>query len=288
MPSVRGVLTAAEVAADGGLDRGDAGAGRGRALDGGRPRRRVEPRRGGDGAAGRRRGRGRGAGLRVVPAHPACRRLVADEGRRRRGRGRQRRDQHERLPGGRDLAPLADPSRPRVRRAVLARRTTRAGLRRGHAAAVRRDRLVPGVARRRTSSGQPRRAASPAPRASTSRCAPAWRSPSSWASRSRRGSWPADGSATRCASTATCSWTRARSRWTGTTRSSAAPSAGRPGRALIDDALGRLRGAGPGHPLRRHQPLGDRRGDVRAGAGAGRARRPAARRAAVRRHAAPA
>ncbi len=52
-------------------------------------------------------------GLRVVPAHPARRRLVADEGRGGRGRGRQRRDQHERLPRGRGLAPLADPSRPR-------------------------------------------------------------------------------------------------------------------------------------------------------------------------------
>ncbi len=43
--------------------------------------------------------------------------------------------------------------------------------------------------------------------------------------RSPSGSSPAAGSATRCASTATCSWTSRRSRWTGTTRSSAAPSA---------------------------------------------------------------
>ena len=47
-------------------------------------------------------------------------------------------------------------------------------------------------------------------------------------SRSPSGSWPAAASGTRCASTATCSWTSRRSRWTGTTRSSAAPSAGRP------------------------------------------------------------
>ena len=32
-------------------------------------------------------------------------------------------------------------------------------------------------------------------------------------------------------------------------------------------ALGRLRGARPRHPLRRHQPVGDRRGDLRAGDG---------------------
>ncbi len=39
-------------------------------------------------------------------------------------------------------------------------------------------------------------------------------------------------------------------------------------------ALGRLRGARARHPLRRHQPVGDRRRDLRAGAGARRARRP--------------
>ena len=39
--------------------------------------------------------------------------------------------------------------------------------------------------------------------------------------------------ATRCASTATCSWTSRRSRWTGTTRCSAAPSAARPAHGLL-------------------------------------------------------
>ena len=51
------------------------------------------------------------------------------------------------------------------------------------------------------------------------------------------------GSGTRCASTATCSWTSRRSRWTGTTRCSAAPSAATAGRDLLDEPLGRLRGA---------------------------------------------
>ena len=80
----------------------------------------------------------------------------------------------------------------------------------------------------------------------------------------------------------------ARSRWTGTTRSSAAPSAARPAPALIEDPLGRLRRAGPRHPLRRHQPVGDRRRDLRAGAGARRARGPRRALRAARRHAAPA
>ena len=96
----------------------------------GRAHRRLEPRRGRDGAAGRRRGRGGRAGLRVGAAHPARRRLVADEDRGRRGRGRQRRDQHVRLPRGRRLAPLAGPPRPRVRRRLLAGRPTRPRLRR--------------------------------------------------------------------------------------------------------------------------------------------------------------
>ena len=71
-------------------------------------------------------------------------------------------------------------------------------------------------------------ACSPAARASTSRCAPASRSPTWSTTRSPSGSSPAAGSATRCASTAICSRTSRRTRWTGTTRSSAAPSAARP------------------------------------------------------------
>ena len=63
----------------------------------------------------------------------------------------------------------------------------------------------------------------------------------------------------------------------------------RRGRAGADRrALGRLRRAGARHPLRRHQPVGDRRGDLRAGAGARRARRPRRALQLLARHAAPA
>ena len=102
------------------------------------------------------------------------------------------------------------------------------------AAAVRRHRLVAGVGRRPARPGQPRRPCWPARRASTSRCGPGARSPSCWTSRSPSGSSPAAGSATRCASTATCSSTSPSSRWTGTTRCSAAPSAAQAGHDLLD------------------------------------------------------
>ena len=65
------------------------------------------------------------ARLRLVPGHPARRRLLADEARRRRGRGRQRRDEHVGLPRGRRLAPLAGPPRRGVRRGRLAGRPAR-------------------------------------------------------------------------------------------------------------------------------------------------------------------
>ena len=69
---------------------------------------------------------------------------------------------------------------------------------------------------------------SPAAPASTRRCAAVWRSPRSWTSRSPSGSSPAAVWATPCASTVTSSSTSRRSRWTGTTRCSAAPSAEQP------------------------------------------------------------
>ena len=137
-------------------------------------------------------------------AQPARRRLLADEDHRRPGRGRQRRDQHVRLPRGRRLAPLAAAPRPGVRTPVLAGRPSGPRLRRRHAAAVRRHRLV--AAGRR--QGQRGRRCSPAARASTTRCGPGSRSPSWWGSRSRTGSWWPAGCATRSRSTATCSWTR--------------------------------------------------------------------------------
>ena len=53
-------------------------------------------------------------------------------------------------------------------------------------------------------------------------------------------------------------------------------------------ALGRVRRARPRHPLRRHQPVGDRRRDLRAGDGARHARRPPPGADAAHGHAAPA
>ncbi len=70
-----------------------------------------------------------------------------------------------------------------------------------------------------------REACSPGPRASTSPSGPGSRWPSSSTRPSPSGSSSAAGWAMRCASTATCSWTRRPSRWTGTTRCSAVPSA---------------------------------------------------------------
>ena len=49
---------------------------------------------------------------------------------------------------------------------------------------------------------------------------------------------------------------------------------GRDGVRAAGEPLGRVRRARPRHPLRRHQPVGDRRGDLRAGDGARLARRP--------------
>ena len=53
-------------------------------------------------------------------------------------------------------------------------------------------------------------------------------------------------------------------------------------------ALGRVRRARPRHPLRRHQPVGDRRRDLRARHGARHDRRPPSRADAAQGHAAPA
>ena len=100
------------------------------------------------------------------------------------------------------------------------------------------------------------------------------RSPSWSTTRSRSGSSPAAGCGHALREHRDLFLDKSSSRWTGTTRSSAAPCAARPAHALIDAPLGRLRGAGPRHPLRRHQPVGDRRRDLRAGAGARRRRRP--------------
>ena len=151
-----------------------------------------------------------------------------------RRRGRPRRGQHVGVPRRRHLAPLADPARHRVRAPVLA-----VGPGRAWTGWCRMQLPFGGIAwSQEWVDGRPGHATRArcwrAPRASTSRCAPASRSPTCSTTRSRSGSSPAAGSGTRSASTATCSWTRRRSRWTGTTRSSAARSAATPAVALIE------------------------------------------------------
>ena len=128
----------------------------------------------------------------------------------------------------------------------------------------------------------------PAPRASTSRCAPASRSPSCSTTRSPSGSWPAAGSATPCASTATCSRTSRRYSMDWYYPVLGGAVRGRAAYELLESRWDDVRRARPRHPLRRHQPVGDRRRDLRAGDGARRARRPPARADAARGHAAPA
>ena len=197
-----------------------------------------------------------------------------------RGRGRQRRDQHVGVPRGRRLAPLAGPPRPR--RSCDRLLADRAPRRSTSWSAMQLP--FGGIAWSqewrdgRPGHGQPGRAAGrlvehlpvAARRGRARRAGRTSRSPS--------GSWPGGrlGHALREHRDLFLDKS-ARSRWTGTTRCSAARCAARPGRALIAEPLGRLRGARAGHPLRRHQPVGDRRRDLRAGAGPGRPRRPRAR-----------
>ena len=79
-------------------------------VDRRRAHRHLEPRRGRDGPARRRRGRGGREGAPLGADDAARRRLVPDEDRRRRGRGRPRRRQHDRLPRRGPVAPLAGAS----------------------------------------------------------------------------------------------------------------------------------------------------------------------------------
>ena len=95
------------------------------------------------------------------------------------------------------------------------------------------------------------------------------------ASRSRTGSWRPGGCGTPCRAPGRVRWTRRRSRWTGTTRCSAGAVREPRRDRLLAQRWDDFVVAGLGVPLRRHQPLGDRRGDLRAGARARRARRPA-------------
>ena len=227
-------------------------------MDGRRARRHLEPRRGRDGDARGRPGRGRRARLRLGAHHAASRRLVADEDRQRRGRRRARRGQHVRVPRRRRLAPLAGPPRPAVRAAVLAVGAGRARLGGRPAALVRRHPVDPDrglraagrllehlpVAARR---GRARRAARrPAARVGAGRRPARPRRPR--APRPVRGQVDVlDGLVL-----------------PGPWRPGARPRGVRAARV----ALGRVRRARARHPLRRHQPVGDRRRDLRARDGA--------------------
>ena len=77
-------------------------------------------------------------------------------------------------------------------------------------------------------------------------------------------------------------------RWSGTTRCSAARCAAPPAEARIDARWDDFVVAGSRHPLRRPPAVGDRRGDLRTGDGARRDGRLGPRARAVRRHAPPA
>ena len=234
----------------------------------GRARRHLEPRRGRDGAARRRRGRGRRARLRLGARDAARRRLVADEDRGRRGRGRPRRGQHVGLPRGRGVAPLAGAPRPR-RSCAGCWPAVRAGLDwvvslqlpfGGHRAGPPVDdfALLAG-----SSSIYQSLRAGVALAELLDEPQPEWELAGGRLGHARaRAPRPVrrqvdllDGLVL-----------------PGARRRRARP---RPARAA-GDPLGRLRGAGPRHPLRRHQPLGHRRRDLRAGDGPGRRRRPRA------------
>ena len=133
---------------------------------------------------------------------------MADEDRRRRGRGPQRRDQHVGVPRRRRLAQLADPPRRRVRASATGRRSARA-----LDWVVSMQLPCGGIAwSQEWADGRPAKVNEEALLAGSSSIYQSLRagvalSPSWSTSRSRSGSWPVAGSATRCASTATCSST---------------------------------------------------------------------------------
>ncbi len=163
------------------------------------------------------------ARVRVERERSSAGRHLADGDRRRRRARRQRRQQPVRLPRRRHLARVAADRRPSLRRDDVAYRPFGDRVRPRPPAAGRCDVVVAQPVRRRRSETR----CSPA--------APAWccpwaaRSPSPTCSmtRSRTGSCPPHGWHTPWRCTRAPSRTRAATRWTGTTRSSAARCAGR-------------------------------------------------------------
>ena len=244
-----------------------------------RARRHLEPRRGRDGDARRRRGRGRRARLRLGADDAARGRLVPDEDRRRRGRRRPRRRQHD-APTSRSASGTtgwsAATSRscsrfwPTVRSAldwVVSQQLPWGGI---NWTPTEDFALLTGS----SSIYQSLRAGvaladlldDPQPEweLAGGRLGHAVREHRDLfedkSTHSMDWYYPVLGGAVR----------------------------GRDAFELLESPLGRLRRARPRHPLRRHQPVGDRRRDLRAGDGARRARRPPPRADAARGHAAPA
>ena len=219
-----------------------------------------------------------GAAACSAPTAPGRCRSVAGV-----SRGRQQRQQHLRLPRGRGLAPLAGHRRPTRSRSAMWPVVARPSTSCSTAAARRRDRLGQIARPGRRAGGAAGRLVEHPPRSLRAGASPTCRRPAAGVGARGRAARPRDRASIR-----TCSWTSRRTRWTGTTRCSAARCAApRPRPASTtrwdDFVVPRAR-----HPLRRRQPVGDRRRDLRAGDGAGRAGRPRARARAVRRHAAPA
>ena len=211
-----------------------------------------------------------------VPTHAARRRLVADEDRRRRGRGRAaaRPTCRRYLAVGR-LAPLAGPPRPR-RSSRGCWPAVRAALDWvvAHAAAVRRHRLVAGVA-----DGRPGRVNEDALLAGSSSIYQSLRAGVALAELldEPQPEWELAGGRLGHAlrehrdlfldkSTFSMDWYYPVLGGAVRGEAGARPARRRAGTTSWCPGLG--------HPLRRHQPVGDRRRDLRAGDGAGRARRP--------------
>ena len=208
--------------------------------------------------------RGR-ASVRVGAVGPAAGRLLGDEVRRRLGRGRQRRDEHVGLPRRGRVAPLAGAPRPGVRGTVLAGRAPWARLGRLDAAALRWHRVGAGVVRRPAGEGPRGRLAGGVVQ----------RLPVAagrGVDRRADGRPPTGvGAGGRPAASRAARARRPVPRQVGVLDGLVLPGPGRRGprrrgRRHAGGAVGRVRGAGARRPLRLHQPVGDRRRDLRAGA----------------------
>ncbi len=184
LPEVPGILTAAQIGRDRRRHRVVAAAQRHDPLVPGRPRRPVEPRRGGHGPGHRRPPGRRRAGLPVAGRLPAPRRLVAPVLPGRLDRAGQARRQRHRLRGHRRLAPPPAVRRRRLPGGACGRRSRRPST---SCSTCRRP------AARSSGPATPtaprgRSPCSPAARASATACAAPSPSPSTWATSAPTGS----------------------------------------------------------------------------------------------------